>query len=180
MQRQITARLDDQRALQGVYVQSYPVVRGYVLKNNGSEAEAKDLFQEAMVTAWANERKGTFEAKDEKAIGAYVFTIAKRKWLDKLRSKTYRSTLRIVKEEVEDTLVEDSPADTDELDYLQQLYQQLDEKCQVMLKKFYFQKMSMREIADDLSVGEESVRTMKYRCVMKLRKMHLALQEKNK
>ncbi len=169
--------LGDPSVLEKIYRESFPVVRSYILANSGSESDAKDVFQDSITNAWMNERQGRFEASSENSMGAYVFTIAKHKWLDKLRSKTHRSTLRLVKDEVEDKLLDtESMADID-VDYLNRLYAKLDDKCQVLLKKFYFEKMSMREIAADLSVGEESVRTMKYRCVMKLRKMHLELQE---
>jgi RNA polymerase sigma factor (sigma-70 family) len=171
--------LGDSNVLKKIYRESFPVVRSYILANSGTEADAKDIFQDSITNAWMNQRQGRFEANSDNSMGAYVFTIAKHKWLDKLRSKTHRSTLRLVKDEVEDKLLDTESIDDIDVDYLNRLYAGLDEKCQILLKKFYFEKMSMREIATDLSVGEESVRTMKYRCVMKLRKMHLDLQ-KNK
>lgn len=169
--------IGDPSVLKKIYRESFPVVRSYVLANNGSESDAKDVFQDSITNAWMNERQGRFIPDSENSIGAYVFTIAKHKWLDKLRSKSHRSTMRLVRDEVEDKLLDSETVDDIDVEYLNRLYVGLDEKCQILLKKFYFEKMSMREIAVDLSVGEESVRTMKYRCVMKLRKRHLELQE---
>ncbi len=85
--------------------------------------------------------------------------------------------MRLVSEEVEEEVIEDLDSLNDNIDYLNKLYAQLDEKCQHMLKKFYFDKMSLRDIAVEMGVEEASLRTMKYRCMMKLRKMHLSNKE---
>jgi len=168
--------LGQHTVLRRIYKESYPIVRSYVLANSGTEPEAKDVFQEAVTNAWINQQKGSYTPRDNQSVGAYVFTIAKYKWLDKLKSKSHKSTMRLVTEEVSEREQQDAGLDDIDVAYLNTLYARLDDKCKVMLKKFYFEKMSMREIAADLGVGEESVRTMKYRCVMKLRKMHLEQQ----
>ncbi len=46
--------------------------------------------------------------------------------------------------------------------------------CKQLLTTFYFEKKSLREIADELQIEENTARNKKYRCMEKLREMVLA------
>ena len=162
--------------LEKVYTANFPVVRAYVLSNSGTEEDAKDIFQETMVSAWVNVRNGRYSGSVD-SIGGYLYTIAKHKWLDKLKSTANRSTMRIETEEVNDieTSVEDTLS-SERIVYLQGLVDSLGEKCQKILKQFYYDSNSLREIAAQLDTDEQSMRTMKYRCMKTLRQLHVAKQ----
>ncbi len=106
----------DQRVLELVYKENYPTVLQYVLKNNGKESDAKDIFQEAILAAWLNVTDGKFSTESAGSLGGYIFQIAKFKWLDKLKSKVHRSTVRLVREDQADH----SLGDMEELDIQEQ------------------------------------------------------------
>ncbi len=165
---------NDRKSMELLYAQNYPIVEMYILKNSGEESDAKDIFQEAIVAAWINVKEGKFELKSDKTIGGYIFQIAKFKWLDKLKSKTHRSTLRLVHENSPE---EDTESDYNEeqdrrANYLNELYKQLDEKCKAILNRFYYQKMSLEEIGLELKYDAGTVKTLKYRCMKKLKSFH--------
>src|SRR5690606_13755730 len=84
--------------MEQIYAQNYKSVEMYILQNSGKAADAKDIYQEAIVAAWVNVKEGKFELQSGKTIGGYIFQIAKFKWLDKLKSKAHRSTVRLVHE----------------------------------------------------------------------------------
>ena len=52
---------------------------------------------------------------------------------------------------------------------LREVYAKLDDKCRTVLDRFYFERKDLAAIADEMGVEEESIRTIKYRCMMKLR-----------
>lgn len=156
-------------------------MRNYILKNNGTEDDAKDVYQEAVITAWMNARKGKYQAQSKTSPGAYIYQIARHKWLDKLKSKTNRTTVRLVDED-KHHIAEDDVHLRDEreerIDYSVKLYNELGKQCKTVLKMFYFEKLSLKEIANELDKEPGSIRTIKYRCMMKLREMHENLQQK--
>jgi len=171
---------NDEKVLEQTYAHNYKLVRSYVMKNNGSESDAKDVFQEAMLVAWLNLKEGKFVVKNEFSLSAYIYKISKYKWLDKLKSKRVKSTQRIGEMEYEDVEGElNHVAETEEkLKYLTKLYNRLDVKCKTVLNQFYYQKRNLEEIADDLNYDLGSIRTIKYRCMQKLRKMHAETQSR--
>lgn len=75
-----------------MYQTNYPKIEALVLKNSGSKEEAKDVFQEAFVVVWQNIKLDRFTPKNESSVDSYLYTIAKNKWMDVLRSKDFKST----------------------------------------------------------------------------------------
>lgn len=164
----------DEKVLEKTYKHNFKIVRSYVMKNSGTEADAKDIFQEAMVAAWLNMKEGRFVVKNEFSLSAYIYKISKYKWLDRLKSKPVKSTVRMGENEIEDFETEmDLYNDSEEkIKYLSKLYSQLDEKCKAVLNSFYYEKKPLEEIANIMEYDVGSIRTIKYRCMQKLRKMH--------
>lgn len=166
--------LNDTRCMEHIYAQNYASVERYIITNSGKEADAKDIYQEAIVAAWLNAKEGKFQAQDGKTIGGYIFQIAKFKWLDKLKSKSHRDTVRLAHENQSDQIDEADYHDEHEqrIQYLQTLYQKLDEKCKAILNRFYYEKKSLEEIGAELDYDAGTVKTLKYRCMNKLKSVH--------
>jgi RNA polymerase sigma factor (sigma-70 family) len=160
--------------LEKLYKHNYKIVRNYVLKNSGTEADAKDIFQDAMLICWMNLKEGKFTVRNEFSLGAYLYKIAKYKWLDKVKSKRNKTTVNIPFADIESEeidMLEQNEAQH-KLSYLLGLYSRLDSKCKEVLNQFYYEGKRLEEIASELSYDLGSVRTIKYRCMQKLRKMH--------
>ncbi len=169
---------NENNVLEKTYRYNYKTVRNYVMKNSGTEADAKDIFQEAMMIAWLNLKEGKFTVRNEFSLSAYIYKIAKFKWLDKLKSKEVRLTTKAGNYDFEDIETESSDYNDAEkkLNYLRSLYNQLDVKCKEVLNSFYFEKKRLEEIASSMDYDTGSIRTIKYRCMQKLRKMHANAQ----
>lgn len=169
---------NENNVLEKTYRYNYKTVRNYVMKNSGTEADAKDIFQEAMMIAWLNLKEGKFTVRNEFSLSAYIYKIAKFKWLDKLKSKEVRLTTKAGNYDFEDIETESGDYNDAEkkLNYLRSLYNQLDDKCKEVLNRFYFEKKKLEEIASSMDYDTGSIRTIKYRCMQKLRKMHANAQ----
>lgn len=165
---------NDSRCVARIYQENYNSVLQYVLKNNGREADAKDIYQEAVVATWLNIKEGKYEVKTGKSIGGYIFQIARFKWLDKLKSKEYKSKVRLVHSNYthDDEPVEYIEEDERRMQHLQTLYKKLNDKCKAILTRYYYQKKSLTEIGDELKYDAGTVKTLKYRCMKKLRDLH--------
>ena len=164
---------NDRQVLDYIYHKNFPAVKQYVLQNSGEEADALDVFQEAIIATWMNIREGKFRMVNGTTVDGYLCQIARNKWLDHLRSKSTRSTVRMVNFESE-YVAETDHKQNDEarIIYLQRLYHSLGSKCRQILKLFYFKRQSLQQISETLNHDPETLRTMKYRCMMKLRKLH--------
>jgi RNA polymerase sigma factor, sigma-70 family len=173
-------RKNDSETMQTIYQEVYPKVRAHILKNNGNEDQAKDTFQEAFVACWRNIKEERFL---EGNVSGYLFTIAKNKWTDFLRSSEYKKTINTDSQSFL-KVVQDDPMPKDDIleeeqnrSAMQTAFDQLGENCRSLLQLFYFERRSMEEISKEMGMAPSSARNQKYRCMEKLRS--LSLQIKN-
>ena len=119
----------DTKSIEKIYELCFPKVRALILKNNGSESDAYDVFQEALELMLL--KMDTFKMNLE----GMIILICKRKWIDKLRS--YKTNEKFVKstslqynmqEDVEQVLIEKEKAYL-RTQLLEHGFQQLSETC---------------------------------------------------
>jgi len=142
-----------------------------VLQNRGSVSDAQDVFQEAITVLWINVKEGRLQEDVTSDPGAYLFRVAKNKWLDVLRSAGHKHSAPMVDEKHIPQTVELADDAEERIRRLQAVYSNLDEKCRAVLDQFYFERKDLATIALVMGVEEESIRTIKYRCMMKLRNL---------
>src|SRR5690606_4543997 len=131
-----------------------------------------DLYQEAFLGMWLNIKDDIFTAQSENAINGYLFQIAKYNWLDHIRSVRYKTTTFIHREiEYDEPEVEDSELQNKKIKISMDAIGNLGERCQTMLKLFYFERRPFKEIAVIMEMDEASARNAKYRCQEQLKKM---------
>lgn len=163
---------NDASILKELYKINFAKVKRYVEKNNGDEQQAKDLYQEAFLAMWRNIKDDKFSAESETAINGYLFQIAKYKWLDHVRSARYKNTTFINREiEYDEPDIEENEMQNQKIKIIMDSISNLGERCQTMLKLFYFERKSFREISEILEMDEASARNAKYRCQEQLKKM---------
>jgi RNA polymerase sigma factor (sigma-70 family) len=164
--------LDHDRAtLKEIYTKNYPSVEAYIIQNSGSSDDAKDIFQEAITAAWLNTKEGKFTPQDESSLGGYIYRIAKYKWLDRVKSKSYKSTMRLA-EDYDPAEEVEMDGNDEKLNQLRTIYAQLGDRCKNILNRFYYSKMSLDEIGSELGFDPATVKTQKYRCMKKLRDLN--------
>lgn len=163
----LALRRNDPATLRALYRTHFPVVKQYVLQNNGTTNDAQDVFQEAISVLWLSLKEGRIIPEVDP--GGYLFRVAKNKWLDTVRSAAHKH-MKVVHDERTLERPNDVPNDIEErVVRLREVYEKLDDKCRTVLDRFYFERKDLATIADEMGVEEESIRTIKYRCMMKLR-----------
>jgi len=160
---------NDPQLVRALYATHYPSVRQFVVKNSGTASDAQDVFQEAVTTLWLHVKEGRFNANAESDPGGFLFRVAKNKWLDVVRSAAHRHMRVLKDEQVGAHPIEDEREMEERILRLHEVYGNLDEKCRKVLDQFYFERKDLATIAENMGVEEESIRTIKYRCMMKLR-----------
>ena len=154
------------KALEEIYT-FFPKVRTYVQQNSGDEELAKDVFQEAIVIFY--EKAQSPEFKLTSTITTYIFGVCRNLWFAKLR----KLGKEIPSDVIQDTTV-DMPEEDKEgmFEQLEIVVKQLGNKCQEILKQFYFMKASMKDIASNLGYSSvNAAKTQKYKCLERAKKL---------
>ncbi|WP_396636882.1 RNA polymerase sigma factor [Maribacter sp. R77961] len=168
---------NDENALDLLYQENYYKTEKYIIENSGSMEQAKDIYQEAFIAVWENVQNNKFVPKNKTALNGYLYTIAKNKWLDFLKSSRFKKTngLEAVEHKIETEIETDSHEDsmTENLAKVMANFNEIGEGCKKILAVFYYEEKSLREIAFELNITEASARNKKYRCIEKLRALVL-------
>lgn len=151
----------DEKALEFIYKKYYRMMTKLVITNSGTEEEARDVYQDALVVFWQKARSGNLVLTAK--MSTFIYSICQNLWRKELDRKK-----RLSNEE------KDSPQSMD-LDseernkIIGQCLNQLGETCRKVLMYYYFDEMSMQEIADKLGFANtDTAKTKKYKCKQKL------------
>ncbi|MEO0733374.1 MAG: sigma-70 family RNA polymerase sigma factor [Bacteroidota bacterium] len=152
-----------EEALRQVYLAHRSTIGRMVRRAGGTEADAADVMQEALLALLDNIRSGAF--RGESKVGTYLYSIARFHWLNQ-RKKQQRRQQR----ETENAPPE--PPRQDHRAEMNQLFAHLGEDCrQVLLDSIYY-GTKMRRIAEKMGYENEQVaRNKKYSCLKKLKQM---------
>ncbi len=149
-----------------LYEKHYLKATGFILSNNGTEEDAADVFQDAIVVLYEQIKKGRF--KGNSTLKTYLFSIVRYQWLNKLKSKKPSTPI----EEKYDFADE---ADTQELKKSEDIKRvlaiidRMDDTCSNVLKSYYLKGHRMQEIQEQFNLGsEQAAKNKKYRCMKKL------------
>lgn len=168
-------KANDQRVLKTIYQDNYYKTEKYVLENSGSQEQAKDIYQEAFITVWENVQDNKFIPQNKTALNGYIYTVAKNKWLDYLKSSRFKKTGTIaaheykLHDEVEFGIENETQNEEEKIKKVMVNFNQIGEGCKKILTVFYYENKSLREISKELNITEASARNKKYRCLEKLR-----------
>lgn len=163
---------NDRQAIETIYKKNYNMVQTLVLNNSGSPADAKDVFQEAVIILYEKVRSGSFELNCQ--LKTYIYSVCKRLWLKRLNqmqrfSGEIETTEETVPVEEELEIVEQK-----NIDFLlmEKAMQSLGEPCKSLLESYYLQKKNMVEIATDFGyTNADNAKNQKYKCLMRLKKL---------
>ena len=172
-----------------LYREAFPRVRRALLKRSCPPAEAGDLFQDALVTLWQNARDGRFELRAGARISGYLLQLCVNRWIDRTRRVAFRQTdtREAIPERGSKAATEAEAAEAERRDLLEARHARLDaafeelgEACRQMLRRFYFERDSLADIAGDRGISAASAKTEKYRCMQRLRRLCEDLNETNR
>lgn len=164
-------KANDEGALKNLYKDNYYKTEMYVLNNNGTTEDAKDVYQEAFIAVWRNIQLDKFYPESENALSGYLYRIAKNKWMDHLRSGHYKKVTAI--NDHAETLPEDILPEEDVrcITEVKDKFNRLGGNCREVLTRFYYKKESMKIIAQRFEWTEATAKNNKYRCLQRLREL---------
>lgn len=165
-------RSGNERVLFDVYKSNFAMVQRLVLANNGTEQEAKDIFQDAMIAFYERVRQADFVLTCR--ISTYLYAVSRRLWLKRLAEKKM-TPMKI--EEVESFFqIEDELERIDEnsryLKGIESSLNALGQPCSDIIIDFYYNNFSMDEITARYGyTNADNAKNQKYKCLQRLKKI---------
>ena len=143
-----------------------------VCSNSGTEQEAKDIFQEAMMAFYERVQQPAFTLTCQ--IKTYLYAVCRRLWLKKLaEKKRFNGNI----EEVETfSGIEDEIVDIQEKEKsfrrMGNSLAELGEPCRSIIEDFYIHDLSMEQISVKFGyTNADNAKNQKYKCLQRLKKL---------
>ena len=157
----------DNLILQYIYKQFYYNINYFIKKNQGSDDDANDIFQEAVIIIYRKIKENDL-IFEKSSFKGYLFTVCRLLWLKQLERR------RIEKEKLNDSLPYQDDLYDDSLNELvikneryglyQKHFSSLSTDCQKLLQLF-FEKVSLKEIATVMGFkSEKYAKKRKFKC----------------
>ena len=157
-------------AVKGLY-NILPLVKQYICANNGSSADAEDIFQDALVILCKKLEEPGFALTAP--LKNYLMAIVRNCWLQQLRLRKKWPAGEALADMADTEGSEESVFIT-----AQNAFDMLGEKCRQLLILFYFNRFSFKVIADKLAFGDErTAKNQKYRCLRKAKENYINLSK---
>lgn len=157
-------RNQDKTVLQSLYANYFPTIKRLVIDNNGTEQDAKDVFQESIIIIYRKIKEGTFELTS--SFKSYIYSVCRFIWIKQLSKNKENAEQQNVYLEYED-IAEISPDEyrkNEEYKLYQYHFKRLGKDCQKLLQ-LYLKKVPLKEIADELGIDSlQYIKRKKYKC----------------
>lgn len=163
--------IDD--AIKYLYKQYFTGLSIYVQQYGGSKQDAEDIFQETIVAFIELVQQNKF--RGDASIKTLLFAINKNTWLNELKRRS-RAELREEKFEIArdniDEGIETYIAGREARKKVLDILDKTGEGCKKILLAFYYENLSMKEIATMTNYENEQVlRNKKYKCLKHLEQL---------
>ncbi len=158
-------RNGDEEALVDVFHENRGMIEAYILRNNGSQPDAEDMLQEAVVILWERVRSGRYEHTAKTS--TFLFAVVKNLWSRRLARKKREQSGGTDPDELVDP--GDSPLDalveSEQAGQVQHALSKIGEPCRTLLLLFYWEERSMEDIAAQLGFANaDTAKAKKYQC----------------
>jgi RNA polymerase sigma factor (sigma-70 family) len=155
----------DRAVLLRLYEVHFPVIRGLVRDRGGTEADAKDIFQDAILVIYKKAQQPGFQISSQ--FGTFLYGICRNLWLNRCTKKSASAEVTLsddAKYIPEDDSFEADLLHVEQGNLFWRAFRQLGEDCKKLLE-LYFQKVPMDAIATQMGYGSEGyARRRKLQC----------------
>jgi len=153
----------DETALDYLYKKNYKMMVKMIVKNNGSEDEAKDIYQDALIVVWQKVQNHDFALTSK--LSTFLYSICQNLWRKELERKARHSNEEVNKSEVLDI------DKKERIEIVNKCIEEMGETCRKILTYYYFDNLSMNDIADKMGFANaDTAKTKKYKCKQELDK----------
>ncbi len=148
-----------------------------IINNNGTEHDAKDIYQESIIILHDKIKSGDFELTSK--LKTFLYSVCRRLWLKKLSHKSRFS--EDIKDYEDHFSVESDLEQHEEKDQqfllMNSALTQLGEPCKTIIEDFYIHSKSMQEICEKFGyTNADNAKTQKYKCLQRLKKLFFNLK----
>ena len=181
-QRFVTALLQNDTALvKEIYERFAGKVKSYIVQNNGSETEADDIFQEALIDIYQQARYKGLQLTCP--FEPFILLVCKRKWLNELKKKDRHRVTKDAEElsgigEDVFALAEQMKLQDEKAKLFMDMFAKLGERCREIISKCLGTK-HQDEVATELGVSYAYLRKKKSECTAELIKLIHSKQQYN-
>ncbi len=156
-----------------LYTFYYPAVERFVLQNNGSRAEAEDVFQETLLVLLDRVPRADFTLTS--SLKTYLLAIAHNLWLKRLRTagRTVRAELAALEQAApaEESAAFAAEARAEPQTRVQSLLVRLTAKCLALVRALFFGGRNIVEVAQENGYTTvHNARNQKYKCLEQARR----------
>lgn len=166
---------NDSKAIETIYKDNFAMVQTFILQNSGTYDDARDIFQEAVITLYEKAQSQSFVLTSQ--IRTYVYSVCRRLWLKRLQQMgRYANHV----DSLEDTIAVEEDLDLHEkrnaeFAIMDRALNSLGEPCKSLLEGYYLKKMDMQELASEFGyTNADNAKNQKYKCLMRLKKLFFA------
>lgn len=164
---------NDSSAIKEIYKQNFRLIQNLVVNNSGTQDDARDIFQEAIVTLYEKAKKKDFILTCQ--IKTYLYSVAKNLWLKKLQKNSFyvngedNDVGELVAVEDDLKIHEEKEAEyTMMIDALNRL----GEPCKTLLVEFYLNNKDMVALSEMFGyTNANNAKNQKYKCLVRLKKL---------
>ena len=158
-------------AFKELYKNYFPYVKRFIINNNGSDADAEDVFQDTMIILLEKLRMDDFVITA--SVKSYIMGIAKNIWLKKIRNSfkvteiTDDHTNKFYQEI--DIIIQQEKTYFEKLnDYLHKITNH----CKGLIHDMFFKNKTIEQIQTDYGYKtRHNALNQKYKCVEQIRKL---------
>ncbi|HMQ47060.1 MAG TPA: sigma-70 family RNA polymerase sigma factor [Saprospiraceae bacterium] len=157
----------DKATIEKIYQSYFKGISSYVGQNNGTEEDARDIFQEGMMVFFQLARKDDFILTS--SFYTLLYAICKRLWLKKIKkSQKEMVTFYDTDEYISIQPFGDHIEEEERYNLYRKYFNQLPNSCKRLLQLF-FQKVSMEQISGIMGFSSVAyAKKRKYQCKEKL------------
>lgn len=160
----------DNGIIRYIYKEYYPTIKFLITTNSGTETDAEDVFQDALVVLYRKIAKENLVLTS--SFKTFLYSICRNLWLQRLDRRVFSNEFLEIEDltELQDNLLLDQPEeDYEKYRLFQQHFLRLSPDCQKVLRLF-MGKTSLKEIADIMGFKTEKyAKTRKFMCKEKLK-----------
>jgi RNA polymerase sigma factor (sigma-70 family) len=160
----------DSLIIRYVYKEYYPTIKFLITTNSGTETDAEDVFQDALVVLYRKISRENLVLTS--SFKTFLYSICRNLWLQRLDRRVFSNEFLDMEDlsDMQEMSYSEQPEEEHEKYRLfQQHFFRLSEDCQKVLKLF-MNKVSLREIADIMGFKTEKyAKTRKFMCKEKLK-----------
>jgi RNA polymerase sigma factor (sigma-70 family) len=155
------------QVLNYLYETALPQIIRFICQNNGDEDEAKDIFQDAVVSLFTTVKLGKYER--EKDVNGFLYFVSRNLWINRIKKRNRQYDVS----RIQIPMVEETPLaviiTNDKEELVNKFLNMLGSRCQQLLKYVIYDNLSMKEIAKLMDLAGETVaKSAHYRCKQKM------------